>query len=830
MVRKTMKAAAKPSPNLFAAFSGLFLVGLGAFLFLSFCTADISLDPAETANACATGYAGVWAAYGVILTLGRFSAYVLTILTIAWGVLVIKRNTFFSTWPKVLGGIIMLVALTIGLECLTGDKNTNVAASGLIAHTLVPPASLYFGRGGLFIITCGALIFGAIITFGEAVFWVGQRLGEKVCKAGKIAAAFLATLGSHAIIYARPKLASLWVSSGCRALVLAPQGARGSNMTVEDMRSELAGMRAFVEENTVEIRAAVIEEPSPPPEPIPESALDAEFKPDGTGDGSSVSVRTPPRRPRQTAAAERLTAASGGGDYQLPPLNLLEYAEPVAGEQTGKLERRARILEQTLQEFKIAGKVVQIDCGPCVTLFEMTLAPGIRLSKVISLADNIAMALKAPNVRIIAPIPGKDSIGIEIPNIEKELVTLREVLESIDRTRRKELLPICLAKDVSGTPLMADLTKMPHVLIAGATGSGKSVCINSIIMSFLMCCKPDEVKMIMFDPKVVELSRFKNVPHLISPVITDMKRAVEVLDWACQKMDERYEHLFMAGVNNIAKFNALGADEIENRLRDTYGEEELDTFPRHLPYIVIFIDELADLMMVAGKEVEMSITRLAAKSRAVGIHLILATQRPSVDVITGLIKANMPTRIAFQVASKVDSRTILDQNGAETLLGAGDMLYLPPGVGKVERAQGVFVSDEEMARVVEFARAQMAPDFHADLDGPVIGDGAKLDNEEVDELFAAAGMAILESGRGSVSLLQRKLGIGYGRASRIIDQLAASGVLGPFREGKAREILLTVEEFKARFGSGAEAGESTLAGLREDEREPENPFIDAEIE
>ncbi|MCD8351945.1 MAG: DNA translocase FtsK, partial [Planctomycetaceae bacterium] len=482
---------------------------------------------------------------------------------------------------------------------------------------------------------------------------------------------------------------------------------------------------------------------------------------------------------------------------------------------------------QTRSEYKIEGRVVHIDRGPRVTMYELSLAPGIRLSKVTSLADNIAMQLQAESVRIIAPIPGKNTIGIEIPNTCKELVSLREIVSAVNREKKRQALPICLGKDVSGSALIADLARMPHLMIAGATGSGKSVCINSIILSVMMCCRPDEAQMIMVDPKVVELSRFKDIPHLMSPVITDMKRAVSVLDWICQKMDERYEQMSQVSVNNIAKFNALGEEGIRDRLDEFASLEDIEAFPKKMPYMVVIIDELADLMMVAGKEVELHITRLAAKSRAVGIHLILATQRPSVDVITGLIKANMPCRIAFQVASRVDSRTILDQNGAETLLGQGDMLYLPPGVGKLTRAQGVFVSDEELFRVVDFTKAEAEPQYHTDLLGPVIGSGGgAVDVSKFDELFLQSGESIIENQRGSVSLLQRKFGIGYGRASRIIDQLASVGLLGPFRDGKAREILLTMEEFRGKFGGDSTApwdedeDDGSLAGLRDDEREP----------
>ncbi len=563
-------------------------------------------------------------------------------------------------------------------------------------------------------------------------------------------------------------------------------------------------------------------EPPPPPPPLPKARPARVEQPRPR----PVSATTPRPAP---AARMPATAEAEPAEYRLPPLELLDPPEPPVVDDDGEIEFRAHLLEQTLAEFKIAGKVVNVERGPRVTRYELCLARGIKVNKVTSLADNIAMQLQAQSVRIIAPIPGKNTIGIEIPNINKELVSLKEIVESVCREKRAQALPVCLGKDVSGLPLVADLARMPHLLIAGATGSGKSVCINSIIMSIMMCCRPDEAQLIMVDPKVVELSRFKDIPHLMSPVITDMKRAVAVLEWICQKMDERYEQMSQVSVNNIAKFNALGEEGIRSRLDAFASLEEIEAFPKKMPYMVVIIDELADLMMVAGKEVELHITRLAAKSRAVGIHLILATQRPSVDVITGLIKANMPCRIAFQVASRVDSRTILDGNGAEDLLGAGDMLYLPPGVGKLTRAQGVFVSDEELFRVVDFTKAEAEPQYHSDLLGPVIGGGAtEVDISEFDELFLQSGEAIIQNQRGSVSLLQRKFGIGYGRASRIIDQLASVGLLGPFRDGKAREILLNTEEFRSKFGGAGgggsswddEDGDGTVAGLRDDEREP----------
>ncbi|MBP5233188.1 MAG: DNA translocase FtsK, partial [Planctomycetes bacterium] len=515
--------------------------------------------------------------------------------------------------------------------------------------------------------------------------------------------------------------------------------------------------------------------------------------------------------------------------YVLPELDMLDTPPPPLNTDVSHLEKRASQLIKTLANFKIAGNVVSVQQGPRITQFEISIAAGIPVSKIRNLADNIAMDLKALSVRIIAPIPGRDTIGIEIPNVKSELVALRDIVASVNRDNRKQMLPLCLAKDVSGAAIVADLAKMPHLLIAGATGSGKSVCINSIIMSFLMCLSPDECKLIMVDPKVVELSRFHDIPHLMSPVITDMQKAVGVLEWACQEMDERYEQMSMVSVNNLAKFNALGEEEIKRRVASRYGEEGLEGFPTKMPCIVVIIDELADLMMVAKKEVEHHIARLAAKSRAVGIHLILATQRPSADVITGLIKANMPSRIAFQVASKLDSRIILDQSGADTLLGQGDMLYLPPGTGKVQRAQGVFVSDEELFKVVDFCKAQRAPEYHAALEGPVIGGGvSSFDPSKVDEMFFESGEAIIQEQRGSVSLLQRKLGLGYGRAARIIDQLADFGVLGPFKgSGKPREIVMELSEFYERFSAAnknARPQGGRVAGLRDDERERDGGY------
>jgi len=487
--------------------------------------------------------------------------------------------------------------------------------------------------------------------------------------------------------------------------------------------------------------------------------------------------------------------------YVLPPTSLLD--EPVGvdrGLRGQHIQQQVEVLERTLREFGIGARVVDIDQGPVVTRYELTLDAGTKLTRVTSLSDDLAIATKAPAVRIVAPIPGKSTVGVELPSSDKELVRMRGFVDSEEYRRRDYVIPLFLAKDASGKPIVGDLTRMPHLLLAGATGSGKSVCINSIITSILLTQHPDDVRLILIDPKMVELSAFAEIPHLLTPVVTDMKRATWILDWATRTMDERYDILASAGVRSIAAYNRLGEEEIRNRL----GEDvDYDQVQFRLPYIVIIVDELADMMMLASKNIETSITRLAQKSRAVGLHIILATQRPSVDVITGLIKSNLPTRMSFQVTSKVDSRTILDRNGAEKLLGCGDMLFLPPGSSNLIRAQGTFVSDEEIRRVVEFIKNERKPDFSLSLGAAVLDDDDETggpDGYSSDELYEDACRIVLASGRGSVSLLQRKLEIGYTRAARLVDMMAAEGIVGDYKGSKAREVIMSLEEWEAKWG------------------------------
>lgn len=486
-------------------------------------------------------------------------------------------------------------------------------------------------------------------------------------------------------------------------------------------------------------------------------------------------------------------------EYQLPSVDLLLEGEEICFEDHEKdVRRKAKILEKTFLNFGFKVKVVEIETGPVIAQFEVELEAGLRLSKITSLSEDIAIALRVPSVRIVAPIPGKNTVGIEIPNAERQLVRLREVIEEGTAKAQKMRIPIFLGKDVSGKPLVVDLATLPHLLIAGRTGTGKSVCLNTIIVSMLMSRRPDEVKMLMIDPKMVELSPYKKLPHLMHPVVTDMRKAEAILAWAVDKMEERYALLARAGVRHIGSYNTLGKDELMERLQPE-NDEERESIPTNLPYIVIVADEIADLMMTAGKEVEQHIIRLAQKSRAVGIHLVLATQKPTVDVITGLIKSNLPARIAFQVASRTDSRVVLDEMGADKLLGNGDMLFLWPGTSMLLRGQGTYVSDEEINKVVDCC-GTTEQDFVKELvalkaPDPAGAEGGKLPNR--DDLYESAVDMVVREGRGSVSLLQRALGIGYGRAARLIDFMAEDGIVGQYNGSQAREVLMSVEQWEA---------------------------------
>ncbi len=490
--------------------------------------------------------------------------------------------------------------------------------------------------------------------------------------------------------------------------------------------------------------------------------------------------------------------------YTIPSLSLMADADhfPIQDHEQ-KLRERAAQLEKTFADFGLSVKVVGIHTGPVITQYEISLETGLRLNKVTVLSDDIALNLGVASVRIVAPLPNRTTVGIEVPNEHRQTVRLKELIQSTTAKTAKFKLPVFLGKDVEGRPLVYDMATMPHLLIAGRTGTGKSVCLNAIIQSFLLTRQPDECRLILIDPKKVEFSDYARIPHLMHPVVTDDKKAEAILSWAIAKMDDRYELLRKARVRNIASYNELSWEEIERRVAPQTDDERRNT-PKKLPYIVLVIDEVGDLLLTMKKEVENHIIRLAQKSRAAGIHLILATQKPTVDVITGLIKSNLPARICFQVASRADSAVVLDEKGAEKLLGMGDMLFLQPGTSTIIRGQGTFVDDGEIQRVTA-ELAQYEPNFEHELLNLETRDGSDSDGpdffeklRERDGLYEQAVEVVIREQRGSTSLLQRALGIGYGRASRLIDFMSEDGIVGGFNGSNARDVLVSSDEWELR--------------------------------
>ncbi|MBF0226791.1 MAG: DNA translocase FtsK 4TM domain-containing protein [Desulfobacterales bacterium] len=470
--------------------------------------------------------------------------------------------------------------------------------------------------------------------------------------------------------------------------------------------------------------------------------------------------------------------------FTLPDIDFLKdpvKTETVIDEEY--LKKQSELLEKKLEDFGVKGKVVAINPGPVITTFEYSPAPGIKINKIVNLSDDLALALKAIGIRIVAPIPGKDVIGVEIPNKTRQFVFLKEIIVSREFEKSNSKLTLCLGKDISGKPVVSSLDKMPHLLIAGATGTGKSVALNTMIISLVYKSTPEDVKLIMIDPKRIELSVYNGIPHLITPVVTDMKKATNALFWAVKEMEKRYQLLEEKKTRNITQYN----DRIAKEFKESQKEDDNH---KKLPYVVIIIDELADLMMVASKDVEVALTRLAQMARASGIHIILATQRPSVDVLTGIIKANFPTRLSFQVSSKVDSRTIIDTSGAEHLLGSGDMLFLPPGTGKLKRIHGAYISEEETQNIIEFLKLQKEPEYDEMITEATSENDEELNEEEYDVKYKEALELVRKTRQASTSMIQRHLRIGYNRAARIIEIMEKNNVVGPSDGVKPREVLI----------------------------------------
>jgi len=760
-------------PSLWRVLCGAGLVVLTLLTLLSILSHEPTDPPFPSArneksdtiqNKC--GVVGAYISGTLIHFIGKPTSFLLVGLGFLWIGLFFSNRKLEQPVMRLVGVFLLILALS-GLLALHGRTDGEPAIVGTAIAEFLEWLFSYYGSL-ILLITVGivSLLLATDMLLWSGVIWLVKKT-------------------------------PVWVGAGARRFFTETEAEAECE---EPVRKRRRRKKPVPEEEEEEAEEAVVERKRA-----------AVSLPDAARGEPEFVTAEPPGRDLQASRIEipEIDVAEPTGadesEYILPDMSLLEQpVETDISRHDAVIQEKARVLEQCLKEFGIEVRVVGIDTGPVVTLYELELAPGIKVGRIIGLSDDIAMAVKAPNVRIVAPIPGKSTVGVEVPNLDKEFVRLTEIMAESPGIENRMAVPLYLGKDAAGAPLTCDMTALPHLLIAGETGSGKSVCINSILLSIMMTRSPHQVRMLLVDPKMVELSGFKDIPHLLSPVVTDMKKAAGVLEWAESKMDERYEFLSMTNTRNIGSFNRLGEQGIRERL-GLEPDEEIDPrrIPFHLPYIVIIIDELADLMMVAPKEIETSITRLAQKSRAVGIHIILATQRPSVNVITGLIKSNLPARLAFRVPSKVDSRTILDQNGADKLLGRGDMLFLQPGTSKLVRAQGTYVSDDEIRTVVEFVKEQLRPDFSKEL--VKIHKGGGPTGASKDPLYDEAVRVVLESQRGSVSLLQRKLEIGYSRAARLVDFMAEDGIVGGYKGSQAREVLYTMDEWVERLASQGEA-------------------------
>ncbi|MFH5803853.1 DNA translocase FtsK [Alienimonas sp. DA493] len=771
--------------------AALALLAVTAFLGLAL----FSFDPADLAggtvwptheeptNLC--GPAGARVAWHLrnLLGLGAWLFWV----RLAWVDLrLFAREATAEPALKLVGWGLTLVGVCAGLAALLPGANAGVPTGG----------------GGLLGAGCSAVLNDHFSAVGAGV------LLASVVAAGLLLAGDFATMGAVASTAggaaAVPFTAAGRAFHGARDRVSRWQADRraAAEQRAAEREAKRAEKSALKEAKAAEKHAAPAETPVPP-------------KPQAEAAPASVPPETEPAQtPAKEKKAFRVNLPAGPAKssaprkHTLPPVDLLAPPEPFPYEElAAKAQAAAETLERTFADFGLNVTVSEIDTGPVVTQFELDLEKGLRVNKVAALADDLAVALRVPAVRIVNPIPGKNTVGVEVPNDTRVMVRLREIAETAQGADDMAI-PIFLGKDVSGAPLVVDLAKMPHLLIAGRTGTGKSVCLNTLILSMLLSRTPEEVKLLMIDPKMVELSPYKTLPHLMHPVITDMKKAEAVLAWAVDKMEERYELLAQCGVRHLTDFNEMSRAQKLDKMGLSELHEEADALTENMPYIVIVADEMADLMMTNGKEVESHIIRLAQKSRAVGIHLVLATQKPTVDVITGLIKSNLPARISFQVASKSDSRVVLDESGAERLLGNGDMLYLTPGTSTLVRSQGAYVGGSEIDRVIDFF-GDCEPEYDETIEQATTGggpggggEGGGLHGSDRDDMYVQAVECVVREGRGSTSLLQRALGVGYGRAARMIDHMAEDGFLSGHNGSQAREVLLDLEAFEELRAAG----------------------------
>jgi S-DNA-T family DNA segregation ATPase FtsK/SpoIIIE len=837
--------------------TGLLLAAAGIWFFLALAGRGGGAlgDLLATGLRTMAGAAGAWVAASLLIWFGLYLIY-----------LRFHKQPF--EWGRRAWGLTLLF---IGLEIIlqlwafhphpAGGEFENAVqglGGGVIGWAFTAPLTAMFGRNGRYVVLVTALLVGLVmnteLTLGGVVHWLKERLFAGARGAKGAAGDFYELVKTRSArtgaeedgeeAEPAPKRRKAAASEELNTIGGTPSQARPADIPVlkgpEPGMAGGAGAAAGKAAPAIltgagatgaSASAATEGADGPRPEPIIRRA--AEVHPPG-GDAvvdlaSRAAKSVQAAQDRQTKKGEEIPPAKLvpdakgqlgldpeklGNPYQLPPLNMLSKPPSKAAASKQDHLARAELLEKTLKTFGVEARVVEISPGPAVTRYELQPGEGVRVNKFTSLADDLALALAAEDIRIEAPIPGKAAVGIEVPNKERESVALREVMETPTFLNSGSKLTVAFGKDNAGNPVVGDLAKMPHLLIAGSTGSGKSVCMNGIISSILFKARPDEVKMLMVDPKMVELSTYNGIPHLMAPVITDVKKAAGYLKGAVKEMENRYELFAASGARNIQQYNQM--------CLDNPGDD-----PEHprkpLPYIVIFVDELADLMMVAPADVEDSICRLAQMARACGMHLVIATQSPRVDVITGLIKANIPSRIAFAVSSQVDSRVVMDYAGAERLLGRGDMLYHPSGLSKAVRAQGAYIGEKEVEEVVKFVKAQAKPVYTAEEVAVELGGGKgrggnsaggngggeSEPSSAADAIFPQAVRVVIEHGQASVSILQRRLRCNYNKAARLIDMMEERGYIGPHQGSKPRDVLLSLPQWKEIFGDSAGGDDDT---------------------
>lgn len=778
---------------------GFLLLGLFTLASLFFFHAeDLSFFTSHPSNPIrnVTGVMGAYLAFGLFITFG-ISAFLIPLLFLLWSGCFFLQNVPERKFFKFLGLGVALMA-TATMVTISVEPDLRFLRGGALGYLAGSHLLRYFGLLGSYIIAGACFLLAMLLATDFLIYPLVRNLFKRFQKIGMKLIRDPDTF--------RERFLSGWFSVSkrprgegehCERKVLkipresvlpaTPLKVKKYDPQVSELAEKLKAEAAREQAKFAPVKLEKPELAKTSKPAVSEGVKTEAFEDKGNGREKE--------KENQNLSLGRVVGSTATriGEYRVPPIELLK--KPKASKvSTDDLQENSRVLERTLEEFGIEVKVMEVEQGPVITRYELLPAPGVKVNSIASLSDDIALALRAASVRLIIPIPGKSAVGVEIPNLVSSTVSLREMVESQAFQSHRAILPLLLGKSANGEPMIADLAEMPHILIAGSTGSGKTVCVNSIIMGLIYSRTPEELKFVMVDPKMVELAVYNDIPHMLTPVVTDVRKAARTLNWVASEMENRFRLFAACGVRNIHSFNTRPLSE-EDRMQ-LEGKDSENVVPVKLPYIVIVIDELADLMMVARDKVEGVILRLAQLARAVGIHLILATQRPSVDVITGVIKANFPARLCFKVAAKVDSRTVLDTNGADKLIGRGDMLFLKAGEPKPIRGQAPLVVDEEINAVVKFVSEQGTPEFLPEIQNAMESKGTS-GTEEKDELFQEAVQIVLETRQASTSNLQRRMRLGYTRAARIIDQMEAEGIVGPQQGARPREILLSPSNTEA---------------------------------